>query len=44
MKKPYEQGYEAYKHGVWRSENPYSDGTPEHDEWERGFLQAEQDE
>lgn len=43
---PYEEGYEAFYHqDVEEQENPYSPQTQEkeHDEWLRGFKEAEQD-
>ena len=36
-------GYEAFQSGEDETENPYEDLTQCHDEWERGFDQARQE-
>ena len=37
----YQQGYDAFWHGVPLEENPHGQGKPEHILWNRGWVQAE---
>ena len=39
----FEAGWTAAINGKNPGENPYSKGTPEHDEWARGWEQGEID-
>lgn len=39
----YGEGYEAYEHGAFSTENPYASHTKEWEEWREGWEHAEED-
>lgn len=40
---PYAEGYAAYTNGLDLSDNPYREGTDEHNAWYVGYTDAEDD-
>lgn len=36
----YHQGYDAFMNGSSLRSNPYDEALPEHDEWEKGWLES----
>lgn len=38
---PAEEGYNANAIGKLPKDNPYKEGTPDYDAWERGWLEFE---
>lgn len=39
----YEEGYEAYKHDLQLGDNPFPYPSWEHDDWDKGWFDAEED-
>lgn len=37
---PYDEGYEQYLSATLKDLNPYSQGSAQHDAWERGYRAA----
>ena len=37
----YVQGWEAQEAGIEEEENPFAQGTQKHDDWKRGYIDAD---
>lgn len=44
MNDSYAQGYMAYKEGLELEDNPYGEGTEDHDLWEAGWVSGADEE